>query len=124
MKKLNKSTVAATIARGIVLTNHINQAGFTTSQETTMSNITTEQHAELIKLIEEMGYEKAYHKLTAVHNSKVGSKMEGAKRIYAELKPSGTRRCDIIRAFMAQLDMSKEGAGTYYQKIDHAARAV
>lgn len=50
-----------------------------------------------------------------VTSSRSGSKMEKAVQLYKE--NPGMKRCDMIRLIMDQLDMSKQGASTYYQTI-------
>ena len=45
------------------------------------------------------------------------TKMSKAVDIFKREHERGTRRCDIIRLFMSELEMSKEGGGTYYQNI-------
>ncbi len=75
--------------------------------------------AEVKKLIEEMGYEQIFAKLTTVQNiAKSGSKMEKCVDIYKEMiVDEKNRRIDIINAFVSQQGISKEHASTYFQTI-------
>lgn len=77
---------------------------------------------EVKNIIEEIGFEAVYLKLTqksTVQNiAKSGSKMEKSVEIYQEMIVDPTnRRIDIINAFMSQQGISKDCASTYFQTI-------
>lgn len=71
------------------------------------------------ELVKQTSWQEVYMKLTEKSiNVKSGSKMEKCVDIYKEMfGKEGVRRIDIIKEFMSQQDMSKEGASTYYQTI-------
>lgn len=75
---------------------------------------------KVLEMVKEMGWEGVYNKLTVKSTvvTKEGTKMSKAVVIYQEMiSQKDIRRIDIIKQFMSQLDMSKEGASTYFQSI-------
>ena len=79
-----------------------------------------EFQTKVFELANELGWEVLYNKLTVKSTvvTKEGSKMSKAVVIYQEMiSQNNIRRIDIIKQFMSQLDMSKEGASTYFQNV-------
>ncbi len=77
---------------------------------------------EVKNIIEEIGFEAVYLKLTQTSTvqviAKSGSKMEKSVEIYQEMIiDSKNRRIDIINAMMSQQGISKDCASTYFQTI-------
>ena len=90
-------------------------------QEVVEEQEVNEFKSKVLKLGESLGWEELYLKLTVettVHiKTKSGSKSEKSVDIYVKMRNEGFRRIDIIKQFMSELDMSKDGASTYYQNI-------
>lgn len=79
-------------------------------------NTTTINHEEeVMKLVEQIGWEGVLAKLSTNQSNSTGTKMDRAVVIFQEM--TGKERKYVIKAFMEQLDMGKEGAATYYQTI-------
>lgn len=79
-------------------------------------NTTTINHEEeVMKLVEQIGWEGVLAKLTTIPTNSSGTKMEKAVVIFQEMKDQ--ERKYVIKEFMDKLEMSKEGAATYYQTI-------
>ena len=76
-----------------------------------------EFQTKVFELANELGWEVLYNKLTVKSTvvTKEGSKMSKAVDIFQEM--SGVKREFVIRRFMSDLEMSKEGASTYYQNV-------
>lgn len=86
-------------------------------QDTQENDSTVDFQAKVLEMVEQIGWEGVFAKLSTVQlNVKSGSKMEKAVAIYQEMVDTHARK-DIIKKFMEELDMSKEGAATYHQNI-------
>ena len=91
----------------------------TQSNKTLFNNsVVNEFQGKVLEMCMEVGFETVYKKLTEKSIvTKSGSKSEKAVDIYVKMREDGKRRIDVINQFMTELDMSKDGASTYYQNI-------
>lgn len=105
-----------------------NEVSLTIESENEMNNQIEENNnspvdefqEKVLEMVNEIGWEGVYNKLTVKSTvvTKEGSKMSKAVDIYQEMiSQKDIRRIDIIKQFMSQLDMSKEGASTYFQNV-------